>query len=96
MNFAIAADDRIEIKEREEINKYINLARGQRMLWKIKVMIILIVVDALGLVPKGLERELEELEIRRIIRTLQTTEILRLARIPSKVLKTGCHLNSRE
>ena len=35
---------------------------------------------ALGMIPKGLVRELEELEIRVQAETIQTTALLRLAR----------------
>ena len=51
------------------------------------VTVILIVVRALGMVPKGLERELKELEIRGRIKTIQTTALLRSARILGRVLE---------
>ena len=46
------------------------------------------VIVALGIVHKGLERRLEVLEIRGRIETIQTTALLRSARILRKVLKT--------
>ena len=46
-----------------------------------RVMVILIVINWLGTVPKGLERELEEFEIRGRIETIQTIALLRLAKI---------------
>ena len=48
---------------------------------------ISIVVGALGMVHKDLEKSLEELEIRRRIVTIQTTVLLRLARILRRVLE---------
>ena len=42
-----------------------------------KVTVIPIVIGALGTAPKGLERGLEELEIRGRIETVQTTALLR-------------------
>ena len=51
-------------------------------------MEIPIVIGALGMVPKGLERSLEELEIRGRIETIQTTALLRSARILRRVLET--------
>ena len=45
-----------------------------------KIMVILIGVDALGIVPKDLERRLEELDIRGTMKTIQTTAPSRLAR----------------
>ena len=52
-----------------------------------KVTVIRILVGALGMVPKGLEGRLEELEIRRI-ETIQTTALLKSAKILRRVLET--------
>ena len=46
-----------------------------------RVTVIPIIIGALGMIPKGLEREMEELEIGGGIETLQTKALLRLARI---------------
>ena len=46
------------------------------------------VIGALGTVLKGLEKRLDELEIRGRIETIQTTELLKSARIPRRVLET--------
>ena len=46
-----------------------------------------IAVGALGIVPKCLERILEELETRGKMETIQTTPLLRLARILRRDLK---------
>ena len=40
-----------------------------------------IVVGALGTITKGLAKRLEDLEIRGQVETIQTTALLRLARI---------------
>ena len=53
-----------------------------------KVTIIPIVIGAFGIVTKGLLKELEDLEIRGGIDTIQTTSLLRTARILRRVLKT--------
>ena len=55
-----------------------------------KVTVIPIVFGALGTVPKGLE----ELEITVRIETIQTTALLRSARILRRVLKTRVDLLS--
>ena len=52
MDFAVLADRRVKIKEKESRNKYSDLAREQKKLWNMKVTIILIVIDALGTIPK--------------------------------------------
>ena len=54
--------------------------------------IILIVIAMLETVPKSLKVELEELEIRERIKTIQTTVLLRSARILGRVLETWTDL----
>ena len=49
---------------------------------------ILIVAGALGTVSKGLEKRIGRMEAGGRIETIQTTALLRLARILSKVLET--------
>ena len=46
------------------------------------------VIGRLRMVPKDLEKELEELEIGWWIETIQTSELLRSARILRRVLET--------
>ena len=59
MAFAVPADYRVKIKENEKIDKYSDPARELKKLWNIKVMVILIVVEALRIIPKARKRELE-------------------------------------
>ncbi len=56
-----------------------------------KVMIIPIVIGTLGTVTKGLVKGLEDLEIKRRVETIQTTTLMK----PAKILRgiTACHLN---
>ena len=58
------------------------------------VIVMLIVTCALGTVLKGLERGLEELEIEGQIESIQTTKLLRSAKIFSRVQETGGDLLS--
>ena len=60
-----------------------------------KVTMIPIVVGVLGIIPKGLVKGLEDLEIRRLAEIIQTTALLRSARILKRVLETCCHSNSK-
>ena len=53
-----------------------------------KVTIIPTVIGALSTVTKGLVQGLEDLEIRAQIETIQTTALLRSARILRRVLET--------
>ena len=52
-------DHRLKIKESKKIEKYFDLARGQK-LWNMRVTVILVVVSALGTIPNGLEIRLME------------------------------------
>ena len=45
-------------------------------MWNMKVTVILIVIDALGTIPKDLIRGLEDFKIGGQIGTIQTTAIL--------------------
>ena len=51
-DFAVPADNRIELKECEKNDKYLDLARDLKKLWNKKVKIILIVISAFGTVTK--------------------------------------------
>ena len=53
-----------------------------------KVTVIPIVIGALGTVTKGLVQGLEDLEIRGRVETIQTTALLRSAKILKKDLET--------
>ena len=60
-----------------------------------KVTIIPIVIGAFGTVTKGLLKGLEDLEIGRRVVNIQTTALMRTARILRRVEETCCHSNSR-
>ena len=53
-----------------------------------KMTVIPIVIGALGTIPEGLIKGLEDLEIRGQVETIQTSASLRSARILRRVLKT--------
>ena len=88
VDFAVPADHRINLKESEKKDKYLDLAREIKKLWNIKVTIVPIVIGALGTVTKGLLKGLEDLEIGGHVETTQTTALLRTARILRRVLET--------
>ena len=52
-----------------------------------KVTIVPIVIGALGPITKGLLKGLEDMEIGRRVETIQTTALLRTARILRRVLE---------
>ena len=67
-----------------------------KKLWNMQVTIIPIVIGAFETVTKGLLKRLENLEDSRWVETIQTTTLLRTARILRWVLGTYCHSNSSE
>ena len=99
VDFAVPADHRIKLKECEKRDKYLDLARELKKLWNMKVTIIPIVIGAFGTVTKGLLKDLEDLEVGDRVETIQTTALLKTARILRRVLETRgtcCHSISSE
>ena len=99
VDFAVPADHRINLKESEKKDKYLDLARELKKLWNMKVTIVPIVIGALGTITKGLLKGLEDLEIGGRTETIQTTALLGTTRILRRVLEieeTCCHSNSSE
>ena len=88
MDFAIQADNRGKLNESKEREKYKDLARELKKLLNMKVAIIPIVISALGTVTKRLVQRLDDLDITGWMETVQTTALLRSARILRRVLET--------
>ena len=87
VKFTVPADHRVKLKECEKRDKYFDLARESKKLWNMKVIIIPIVIGALGTVIKGLVQGLEYLGITGRMETIQTTALLRSARILRRDLR---------
>ena len=88
VDFAVPGDHRINLKESEKKDKYLDLARKLKKLWNMKVMIVPIGIGALGTITKGLLKGLEDLKVGGRVETIQTTVLLRTARILRRVLET--------
>ena len=88
VDFAVPVDHRIKLKVCEKKDKYLDLARELKKLWNMQVTIISIVIGAFGTVTKGLLKGLEDLEVGGRVKTIQTTALLRTARILRRVLET--------
>ena len=89
----------IKLKDCEKRDKYLDLARELKELWNMKGTIIPIVIDAFGTVTKGLFKGLEDLEVGGRVETIQTTALLKTARILRSVRRleeTCCHSISSE
>ena len=63
VDFAVPADHRINLKESEKKDKYLDLARELKKLWNMKVTIVPIVIGALPTITKGLLKGLKDLEV---------------------------------
>ena len=57
-------------------------------LWNMEVTIVSIVIGAFDIITKGLLKGLEDLEVDGRVETIQTTALLRTARILRRVLET--------
>ncbi len=88
MDFAVPDDYRIKLKECEMKDKYLDLAREFKKLWNMKVTVIPIEIGAFGTVTKGLLKGLKDLEVGRRVETIQTTALLKTARILRRVMET--------
>ena len=81
VDYAVPANHRINLKECEKKDKYLDLARELKKLWNMKVTIVPIVIGALGTITKGLLKGLEDLKVGGWVETIQMTALLRTARI---------------
>ena len=88
MDFAVPADHRINLKEWEKKDKYLDLARELKKLWNMKITIVPLVIGALGTITKRLLKGLEDLEVGGRVETIQMTALLGTARILRRVLET--------
>ena len=88
IDFAVPADHRIKLKECEKKDKCLDLARELKKLRNMRVTIVPIVIGAFGTVTKGLLKGREDLEVGGRVETIQTTGLLKTARILRRVLET--------
>ena len=76
------------IIECEKRDKYLDFARELKKQWNMKVTIIPIVIGVFGTETKGLLKGLEDLEVGGRVETIQTTALLKTARILRRVRET--------
>ena len=86
VDFAVPADHRVKLKQNEKKDKYIDLASELTKLWNRKVTIIPTLIDALDTVTKGLIKGRDDMEIKEREEIIQSTALLRSARILRKFL----------
>ena len=87
MDIVVSANHRVKLKENVKKDKYLKLTREQKKLWNMKVTFITIIIGASSTDNEGLLKGLQDLEIRRRVETIQTTALLRSARILRRVLE---------
>ena len=87
MDFAVPGDHKVQLKS-EKKNNYLALTRELKRLSNMKVTVIPIVIGALSTVTERLALGLEDLEIWGQEETIQTTALLRLAKILRRFLET--------
>ena len=81
----VPADHRINLKENEKKDKYLDLARDLKKLCNLKVVIVPIVIGELGTITNGL---LKGLEVGGRVETIQTIALLKTVRILVRVPET--------
>ena len=81
MEFAILDDHRVNLKESEKKDKYLNPARELKTLWNMEVTFIPIIIGDLCTVTERLLKGLENMEISGRDENIQTTALLRSAKI---------------
>ena len=88
VDFAVPANHRVKLKNVKRRISTSNLLWNWKKMRNMQVTIIPIVIGAFGTVIKGLLKGLEDLEIGGRVETIQTTALLRTARIVIRVLET--------
>ena len=74
IDVAVPGDATVELKGKEKIDKYQDLAKELRKLWKVKTRVVPIVIGALR--TKGLDDHLESLGVNLDVAQIQKTALL--------------------
>ena len=90
----VPANHKVKIKEKEKRDKYLDIVRGLNKLWNLKVTVIPVVIGTLETNSKGYAKCVEVLDIGGRAETIQTTALLKSARILRRVLVTWGNLLS--
>ena len=83
----IPYDKRVDDKEAQKLEKYLDLARELKKVWNMKVTIASLVVWTLGTRAKASKRRLKTIRIETKISDLQKTVLIHASRILGKVLE---------
>ncbi len=89
IDVACPFDTRVCAKEKEKNEKYHDLKRELKRLWKCnEVLIVPVIIGALGTLPRGLRKSLEVLAMARELDVMQKACLLGSGRILRRVLDT--------
>ena len=80
---------RLAVIHEEKVDKYQDLAREIKRLWKVEARVIPIVIGALGMILRGLEENLRTFGIKIKIELIQKVALLGTTRMLRKVLEHG-------
>ena len=81
IDVAVPGDARVELKEKKKSDKYQDLAKELRKLWKVKTRVVPIVIRALRTTPKRLVGQLESIGVNLDVAQIQKTALLGTVRI---------------
>ena len=88
IDIAGPADVRVAEKERQKVEKYQDLKREIKRLWRLKMVEVMpVVIGTLESVTKEFDGWIEKLQITNSVRVMQKTALLGTARILRKVLE---------
>ena len=80
-------DTRVDDKEVEKIEKYLDLARELKKVWNMKVTVVPLVVEPLDTPTQALEKRLKTIGVKTKITELQTAVLIHNNRIVRKVFE---------
>ena len=91
MDIGVTGDSNVPQKETEKYEKYQDLAREIKRIWKSRTKVVPVVVGALGSVSKKLGGHLEQLEIKDRKRPMRKSALLGSTRILRTELEVSGH-----
>ena len=86
IEFSVPWDKNVQLKEEEKVSKYIPLAKEIRKVHRVSTKIVPIVLGSLGTVTTRLQNSLKELEMEKILGSLQTSVLIGTHNILRKVM----------
>ena len=88
VDFVIPMDHHIKEKKKKKVDKYMDLAAEVRKQFRMKTVIVEILLRALGTVPAKLSESLKILKIEDTIGSLQTAVLISTTAVNRRVLKS--------